>query len=49
MALQGQKYPALDPRQLQAWEYNRCGITDPGQRLSVEVWLTEAMFNDAGV
>lgn len=43
-----QKYQ-LDSRQLLAWEYNHCGITNPGQRLSAEAWLTEAMFNDAGV
>lgn len=49
MAMEGQKYPPPDPRQLQAWEYNRCGIMSPGQKVSAEVWLTEAVFNDAAV
>lgn len=48
MAMHRQKYQ-LDSGQMLARECHHCGIMSPGQRLSAEAWLTEAMFNDAGV
>lgn len=48
-SMQGHKFPPPDPRQLQAWEYDQYGITNLGLRLSLEVCLTEAVFNDAAM
>lgn len=34
-------HPSLDPRQLEAWECNHCGSTNPGQRSD---WLWQCLM-----